>query len=101
MGFVILFWIVTIGIVIVQIVAIQSYMQHGERSTVYGEYANQVIENTKVVVDAMKSRKIKKHLLSNSSEKYDSGKTLEKYKKFIESDLMSDMMQMREEQYHG
>ena len=101
MGLVILFWIVMAGIVIAQIAAILYYMKHGEKTLIYGAYAAGVKENTKVVMHAIKSRIIKKHLLTNSAEKYDSGKTLEKYKKFLGSDLMNDMMQMHEEHYNG
>lgn len=101
MGLVILFWLVMLGIVIAQLTAILYHIKHGENVTIYGTYTTEVKENTRVVMSAIKSRIIKKHLLTNSAEKYDSGKTLEQYRKFLESDLMNDIMQMHEEQYNG
>lgn len=101
MSFVIMFWFVMIGIVIAQLGAILYHMKYGEKITIYGAYTTEVKENTKIVMRAIKSRIIKKHLLTNSAEKYDSGKTLEQYRKFLQSDLMNDMMQMHEEQYYG
>lgn len=101
MGIVITFWFVMLGILAIELGAILYHIKHGEKSSVYGVYASEVKENTKAVMDALKSRVIKKHLLTNSAEKYDSGKTLEQYKRFLNSALMSDMMHMQEEQYNG
>ena len=101
MGIVITFWIIMLGIMAVELGAILYYIKHGERSSAHGAYASEVKENTRIVMDAVKSRVIKKHLLTNSAEKYDSGKTLEQYKKFLNSALMSDIMHMCEERYNG
>ena len=50
---------------------------------------------------AIESGQIKKHLLTNSAEKYDSGKTLGQYQKFLKSNLMADIMNISEEHYNG
>lgn len=101
MGVVIIFWFVMLGLMVVELGAILYYIKHDKKSLVHGAYADEVKENTRIVMDAVKSRVIKKHLLTNSAEKYDSGRTLEQYKKFLNSTLMSDIMHMREEQYNG
>lgn len=101
MGIVISFWLVMIAIMAAELGAILYHIKYGEKLTVDDAYANEVKENTKAVMDALKSRVIKKHLLTNSADKYDSGKTLEQYKKFLNSALMSDMMHMQEERYNG
>ncbi len=101
MGFVGVFWFILIGLILAELGAILHHIKHGQKSTVNGVYAVEVKENAVIVMNAIKSRVIKKHLLTNSAEQYDSGKTLEQYKKFLDSQLMSDIMQMHEEQYHG
>ena len=101
MNWVISFWIILIIVVVVQVGAIIHYVKGGERVTSYGIYSNKVKDNVKVVIDAIMLGKIKKHLLSNSAEKYDSGKTLEQYRIFLDSDLMKDIMHICEERYNG
>lgn len=101
MGLVIIFWGVMVGMVIAQLVAILRYMKHGEKIKIYGDYSNEVKNNTKIVMKAIESGQIKKHLLTNSAEKYDSGKTLGQYQKFLKSNLMADIMNISEEHYNG
>lgn len=101
MGIVITFWLVMVCIMVVELSAILYHVKYVENIAIYDVYDVEVKENTKVVMDAVKSRVIKKHLLSNSAEKHDSGKTLEQYKIFLGSELMSDIMKLSEERYHG
>lgn len=101
MGFVITFCFVMIGIAIAQLVAILYYMKYGEKIVIRGEYAPEVENNTRVVMKAVESGEIKKHILTNSAEKYDSGKTLKQYQKFLGSELMADIMHISEEHYNG
>ena len=72
---------ILIVLLLVQVTAITLYLRNGMR--------------------AIKSQTIKKHIMSNSAEQYDSGKVLKRYKKFLDSDLMNDLMQMCEEKYNG
>lgn len=85
----------------VQVGAIIYHVRYSNAVSDYGGYSNEVRENARNVINAIKNKKIKKHLLTNSADKYDSGKTLKQYKDFLRSDLMKDMMQMDEEQYNG
>lgn len=101
MGIVVAFWILMLGIMFAELGAILYHIKYGEKITVYGAYAEEVKENTRVVMAAIKARVIKKHLITNSADKYDSGKTLEKYKNFLGSELMDDIMHMQEERNHG
>ncbi len=101
MGIVIAFWVAMIGVMAAELGAILYHVKYGERNTVDDAYAVEVKENAEAVMTALKFRVIKKHLLTNSAEKYDSGKTLEQYKKFLDSALMRDIMHMHEEQYNG
>lgn len=101
MGIVITFWLVMLGIMIVELGAILYHLRHGEKITIYGDYAAEVKENTRAVMAAIKARVIKKHIITNSADKYDSGKIREQYKEFLSSELMSDIMNMCEERYCG
>lgn len=101
MGVVITFWFLMIGIAIAQLGAIFYHMKYGKKITIDNAYSTKVKENTRAVMEAIKLKIIKKHLLTNSADKYDSGKTLQQYQKFLTSDLMNDIMQMREEKYNG
>lgn len=101
MELVIMFWIIMLVIVISQLCAIIHYMRHDRVNSQYDSYTNEVIEKTNVVMRAVRSKTIKKHLLTNSADEYDSRKTLKQYRVFLNSDLMKDMMQMHEDQYHG
>ena len=92
---------ILIVLLLVQVTAITLYLRNGNTIPVYDGYSSEIIENTISVMRALKSQTIKKHIMSNSAEQYDSGKVLKRYKKFLDSDLMNDLMQMCEEKYHG
>ena len=101
MGLVIMFWIIMLALVIIQICAIIYSVKNDKSDAKYGAYSNEVIQKTKAVMKAIQLNIIKKHILTNSAEEYDSRKTLKQYRIFLETDLMKDMMQMHEDPYHG
>lgn len=101
MGMVIIFWVMMGIIVIIQVGAIIYHVKYGNIASDYDGYSNEVRENARNVINAIRLKIVKKHLLTNSADKYDSGKTLKQYKFFLKSDLMKDMLQMDEEQYNG
>lgn len=101
MELVIAFLVIMVITVLVQLSALIYCMKHDDVVTVYGEYTDNVKEKTKAVINALISKIIKKHLLTNSAEEYDSKDILRQYKGFLNSNLMKDLTQMYEEQYHG
>lgn len=101
MGIAITFWTLMIIIALVQFFTIFFHMKHSGKIVINGNHANEVKQNTRVVIEALKSGRIKKHILTNSAKRYDSGKTLEQYQKFLGSVLMADIINMNEEHYNG
>ena len=103
MEFVIIFLSTLVGIVIVQISAMVYQIKYGQKNRVglCGMYSKEVVLNADEVTNAIRNGEIKKHLLTNSAEKYDSGKTLEQYRNFLDSDLMCDITHICEESYNG
>lgn len=101
MKLVIIFLIIMFAAVGLELGVLVYYMKHDDDVTDYGTYTSQVKERTRNVMRALKFKVIKKHLLTNSAEKYDSKKILRQYKGFLSSDLMKDLTQVHEERYHG
>lgn len=64
-------------------------------------YSPEVIVQSKKICDALTRNIIKKHTIVNDAEKYDSKKTLEHYKVFLDSVLMNDLSSIKEERYNG
>lgn len=101
MEIVILFWGILVGIIVVQVCAIIRYVRKGEHIRYDNAYSQETLEKTRTIVEAIETRKIKKHIITNSAPKYDSKKTLAQYKKFLSSELMKDLLILNEETYNG
>ena len=101
MEIVVLFWGILIGIIVIQMSAIIRYVRKGEHIQCDNAYSQETLEKTRTIVEAIETRKIKKHIITNSAPKYDSKKTLTQYKKFLSSELMNDLLILNEETYNG
>ena len=82
MEFVILVWLVMIGIMLAELGAILYHIKYGEKVAFLGVYDEEVKKNTRAVMAAIKARVIKKHLITNSADRQDNGKILECIKNF-------------------
>lgn len=101
MGIVFLFWSVLALIIVVYVCVIMGFVRKSAEISTVSEYSEEVIEKTKSFVNAINSGKIKKHIITNSAKKYDSKKALRQYRSFLSSELMTDIMRIEEEIYHG
>ena len=98
---VLIFWGILASILVAQVLNIISYIIKGEQEKSEKIYADEAVECTEIVMHAIGNQVIKKHLITNSAIKYDSKKALQKYRCFLETDLMSDIMTVNEEKYNG
>ena len=94
-------WIIMLSIIGIQIFSIIRFVKKGESVKFDDSYSDEAIEKTKIIVDAIRTNKIKKHILTNSAPIYDSKKTLLHYKNFLESELMKELSLMKEGTYNG
>lgn len=101
MKLVLIFWTILAIIVIAYMYMIIRCVRNGEIARKDEIYSDEVIERTEIIINAIKTGMIKKHIISNSAKKYDSKKALEDYKIFLRSDLMTDLMLLDEENYNG
>lgn len=99
MVFVFVIWMIMILIMLIQGVSIICFVKNGinNRSCLYSDEA---ISKARAVEKAIKIRKIKKHIIKNSAPVYDSKKTLLQYTNFLQSDLMQELMLMKEQDYY-
>lgn len=66
------------------------------------QFSDVVIYDTEIMYDKIASGKIRKHILANSGEYYDSTKTMIEYNIFLDSNLMQEYITERQESaYHG
>lgn len=101
MNIVILLWTMLIVIIFVQVYFIVRYVRNGVHIKQDNSYSQETLEKTKYVIEAIETKKIKKHIITNSAPKYDSPKTRIQYKNFLLSELMKDILELSEERYHG
>lgn len=93
-----IFWSILIIILFAEVGAILYYINHPNAKT-ESTYSEKVIENMRIITSAISSKIIKKHILTdNTKEEYD---FLLEYKNFLNSNLMNDITNIKEEQYYG
>lgn len=100
MVFVFFIWIIMILIMLIKGVSIICFVKNGVNAKIYYLYSDEAISKARAVEKAIKTRKIKKHIIKNSSPIYDSKKTLLQYTNFLQSGLMQELMLMKEQDYY-
>ena len=101
MEIVILFWGILISVIFVQIYVIVYYIRKGVLLQYDDAYSEETIKVIKIIVEALQTNKIKKHIITNSAPVYDSPKTLMQFQTFLKSELMQDIQRLSEEAYDG
>lgn len=101
MTIVVLLWGALISIIGVQLYSIMSYIRNGGHVQLDNSYSQETLEKTKSVIEAIETRKIKKHIIANSAPKYSSQKTLIQFENFLASELMKEILTLDEETYNG
>jgi len=99
--FVVIFWGIMAVLIFLQVFAILYFIKDGGKISVYGSYSEEAVKKAKIIITAIKERKIKKHIITNSAPKYDSRETLPQYKIFLSTELMKDISEIKEEIYNG
>ena len=94
-------WIIMILIMLIQGVSIICFVKNGVNAKIDYLYSDEAISKARAVEKAIKTRKIKKHIIKDSAPIYDSKKTLLQYTNFLQSDLMQELILMKEENYNG
>ena len=86
-AFVIMFLLLIVQVVLV--------IKKIKESTVEEECVDEATVQSRMVMDAVRNGKIKKHILSDNTKKeYDSKKTLENYRKFLKTDMFQEIMDL-------
>lgn len=101
MKIVILLWGILLCVIIIQVWTIIRYMRKSEHMSHDNTYSEETFRKTETIIDAIETKKIKKHIITNSAPKYDSQKTLTQYREFLSSKLMKDLLELNEEMYNG
>ena len=79
-------------LLIVQIVLVAKKIKE---QAVEIEYLDEATIQSRMVMDAVRNGKIKKHILSyNTKKEYDSKKTLENYRAFLKTDMFQEIMEL-------
>ncbi len=101
MEIVVLAWSILLVVIVIQVWSIIRYVRKDEHIQHNDAYSPETLQKTQIIVEAIKTRKIKKHIITNSAPIYDSQKTLTQYRKFLSSELMKDLLVLSEETYNG
>ena len=101
MNLVIVYWSILLVVILVQIFTIVYCVRNEKVIACEEEYSPEVSEKARKVIHCIRTGIIKKHIITNSAKRYDSRTTLKRYRSFLNSKLMNDILSMDEESYNG